>query len=159
MPKKTNNFSHSEYYLKNKEDIKARKQERYRTDAQYREAIKANASANYAKKRGVDTVAKVSTGIYKINGVDYYSVSYIAQRTNVSSQLVNYYILNGILPEPRKLPNYLKRLFSYELMEVVVTAIGMYQSKQIAKATDIPVSIKDMLGDKYKELIHHVSVK
>lgn len=60
-------------------------------------------------------------------------------------------------PETPQLPQ--AALFSYELMEVVVTAIGMYQSKQIAKATDIPASIKDILGDKYKELIHHVSVK
>ena len=159
MPKKTKTFTQEGYYKEKKGDIAKTKKERYLTDAEYREKAKIRASANYAKKRGVDSVAKVAAGVYKINGVDYYSVQYIAQRTGFSSQLINYYVLNGFIPEPKKLPSYTKRMFSYTLAEAIISAIDMYQLKQIAKVNDLHATIKSILGDKYKELIHHACIK
>lgn len=159
MPKKTKAFSHEEYYEKNKQKINDRKKERYLTDASYRESIRNSAAKSYARKRGVDSVERVSAGVYKINGVDYYSVSYIARKTGVSTQLINYYLVNGILPEPRKIPNYTKRLFSYSLTAAITQAIDMYLSKRISGVKDIKETVRTIMGDQYKEETQNVTYK
>lgn len=159
MPKKTNDFSPAEYYEKHKQEISDRKRSRYLNDPVYRETIRNNAAKRYANSRGVNSIERAGNGLYKINGINYYSVSYLAHRVGVSSQLINYYLVNGVLPEPRKLPNYYRRLFSVELMEASATAIMMYQTKKIATVSDIIGTIKEILGDKYKELTHNVSYR
>ena len=159
MPKKTKTFSYSEYYQKKKEDIQKKKRERYLKDPLYKEKMRANASLHYAKKKGVDSVEKVSAGVYRINGVDFYSVNYIAQRAGVSGQLVNYYLLNRVIPEPRKIAAYSKRLFSFDYMEAVVVAIDKYKTGQIPRITDISQVLKEILGNKYEETIHHATYK
>jgi hypothetical protein len=89
-------FVYKEWYEKNKEDVNAKRRQKYAKNKAYREKLK-KASRQYWRDSYTPSDATV---LEADDGVKYYSISHFADHINRSVATVLGYHRRGVLPEP-----------------------------------------------------------
>lgn len=160
MPRRKSGFTPKAHYQKHRDTISSERKQRYLEDPEYREKVRSRSAEEARKKKENSLSKKVGKGVYEINGVIFYSGSYIAQQCGITPQLLNYYHMKGVIPYPREVivTTYRKYTSEYALAIIqILQDSSNYTTTERKFITENALNnLINILGEtKLKELSHY----
>lgn len=153
MPKKTHNFSQSDYYKKRKDELSQIRKNKYLTDPVFQEAAKQRAKEAYRRRKGDSDTEKLSPETFRVGSITYNTVGYIARNCNITANLINYYHDQGYIPIPQDVAGYSRRMYNMELAEAIIVVITAYTKRELQKPAEMYDKLVALLGkQKIKEM-------
>lgn len=132
---KMKEFDQAGYYQLRKTEISRRRKAKYRMDKAHRDKLKTEARDWWRKNRAVST--PVDRTVVRSDGIDFFSVSFVARVLGKKPSTIRDYHSKGIIPEASYIDGRGWRLYSESQIRLLREVFGKLQRKELSNRQEV----------------------